>query len=469
MRDFERVVKESIDEIRPREEDRLEALNIYEEIRRLVEGSLHIPYDFTVELHGSVAKGTELRNMIDLDIFLLIRYDKLSREWLESEVVKPLFNVFRRLYKGVKLKYATHPYIYLDLGKYEVDVVPAYWARDVSEIKTAVDRTPFHTRYVLSKLTEEMRDEVRLLKAFFKGAGVYGAEIKVEGFSGYLTELLIIKYGSFLNTLMNIAKWRFGEVVIVDESIIKADRGHLRKIFRAPLIIPDPVDPERNAASAVSAESLAKAVLVTTIFLKKPSKELLLSGVETPRLHDAEDLCRAVVASGREAIGVLFKLSGDMAPDVVWGKLKSIARSLIGLLQRAGFSVISYSTWTDELSEAVIIITVIPRELPPYEVHLGPPLGRVVDIDSFVSKYYFGGKGLGPYVGPDGRIFTLRQRRYVFPRQVIEGCLPSLKVGEGITVFNVLRDINEVCKYISSHGTPELLSVFRRAAKLELF
>jgi tRNA nucleotidyltransferase (CCA-adding enzyme) len=34
-----------------------------------------------------------------------------------------------------------------------------------------------------------------------KGTGVYGAEAKVEGFSGYLTELLVINYGSFPKAL----------------------------------------------------------------------------------------------------------------------------------------------------------------------------------------------------------------------------------------------------------------------------
>ena len=30
-----------------------------------------------------------------------------------------------------------------------------------------------------------------------QGIGVYGAEIKVGGFSGYLCELLVMKYGGF--------------------------------------------------------------------------------------------------------------------------------------------------------------------------------------------------------------------------------------------------------------------------------
>ncbi|MEM2207136.1 MAG: CCA tRNA nucleotidyltransferase [Sulfolobales archaeon] len=469
MEELKKVLEEAISEIKPQEEERYEALRIFEEVKRLVEGSLHIPYDFTVELHGSVAKGTELRGMIDLDVFLLIRYDDISKEWLESEVIRPLFDIFKDLYKGVKLKYATHPYIYISLGKYEIDIVPAYWAKDISEIKTAVDRTPFHTKYVLSRLTEDMKDEVRLLKAFFRSVGVYGAEIKVEGFSGYLTELLAIKYRNFLNAIANIAGWRFGEVVVIDEDSTKINRSCLKKVFKAPLIVLDPVDPKRNAASAVSAESLARVVLASSIFLQKPSKELIVSGVRAPELDSVKNMCHTITNSGREAIGVLFKLASEVVPDVLWGKLRSVTKSLIGFLQRAGFAVVSYSIWSDELSEAFLVITLLPKELPPYEVHPGPPLGKVTDIKSFTLKYFLSDKNLGPYVSPSGRIFTLRRRKYTRPHQVVEEYLNSVKIGEGISTLGVLRNASEVCEYVELRKTPELLLTFRKAAKLELF
>jgi tRNA adenylyltransferase (EC 2.7.7.25) len=54
---------------------------------------------------------------------------------------------------------------------------------------------------VISNLHREQKDEVRLLKKFMKGIGVYGAEIKVKGFSGYVAELLVYFYDSFRNVL----------------------------------------------------------------------------------------------------------------------------------------------------------------------------------------------------------------------------------------------------------------------------
>lgn len=466
--EIDRLLIDVLSAIKPSEAERLKALDIYGAIKKVIEESLSLPYEYMVELHGSVAKGTELRGSMDLDVFILIRYEDISKKWLEEEVVRPLLNVFSKMYCGVRLKYATHPYIYIDLGKYEVDVVPAYWARDISEVKTAVDRTPFHTRYVVSKLTtDKSRDEVRLLKAFFKNVGVYGAEIKVEGFSGYLAELLIIRYGGFIEALKAISGWRYGEVVVVDEAMSVRDHGYLRKLFRSPLIVPDPVDPKRNAASAVSAESLARAVLASNMFLLNPSKKYLLATDESPSEISVGSSCYSIEKTERGVVGIVFKLSGSIVPDIIWGRLKSIGRALLNYLQKAGFKIISYAIWCDEVSEAIFMVTVLPKELPAYEEHLGPPLGMVRDLKSFISKNLRDG-ALGPYVDSGGRIFTLRRRRYALPYQVVEEYISSLRKDENISVVAILKDVDELCKYINSKGDYELIKLFRKVSKLEL-
>ena len=50
-----------------------------------------------------------------------------------------------------------------------------------------------------------MKQEVRLLKRFLKSVGIYGAQIAKGGLSGYVTEILILKYGTFVSTLQSIA------------------------------------------------------------------------------------------------------------------------------------------------------------------------------------------------------------------------------------------------------------------------
>ena len=83
---------------------------------------------------------------------------------------------------------------------------------------------------------------MRLLKKFLKSVGVYGAEIATSGFSGYVTEILILKYGSFESVLQEISNisGREGEKNVI--SIDKTDVDII-KTFQSQLIIVDPVRP----------------------------------------------------------------------------------------------------------------------------------------------------------------------------------------------------------------------------------
>jgi tRNA nucleotidyltransferase (CCA-adding enzyme) len=48
------------------------------------------------------------------------------------------------------------------------------------------------------------------------GIGVYGAEIKVGGFSGYLCELLILHHNSFLDTVKAFARYKHRTVIDIE-------------------------------------------------------------------------------------------------------------------------------------------------------------------------------------------------------------------------------------------------------------
>lgn len=64
--------------------------------------------------------------------------------------------------------------------------------------------------------------------------GTYGSEFKVGGFSGYLCELLIINYGSFLEVLRNVwTDWKPGYQIDLMEY-------GTSNLFDDPLIVVDP-------------------------------------------------------------------------------------------------------------------------------------------------------------------------------------------------------------------------------------
>ena len=92
--------------------------------------------------------------------------------------------------------YAEHPYIRGYYKNYKIEIVPCYKIEKASQKLSAVDRTPLHTQFIKENLKENQKKEVRLLKQFLIGIDWYGAEADVEGFSGYLCEILILTFKS---------------------------------------------------------------------------------------------------------------------------------------------------------------------------------------------------------------------------------------------------------------------------------
>lgn len=441
--DLHRLLEEVKRELKPTDEEVRKGFELFKEIKELVESSLNVSHEFTVSLEGSFAKGTSIRGDIDLDVFILIRKEDLSNEWIEKQVIKQLLGSKLSKYP-LQLKYASHPYVTLRAEGFEIDVVPAYWAKEPKEIATAVDRTPFHTRYVNSRLNDYMRDEVRLLKKFLKNIGIYGAEVRVEGFSGYLTELIIIKYGSFVEALKAMSGWREGEVVIIDEGALREHLTlkELRKLFRDDvLIVPDPVDPRRNAASAVSNRALKIAVIASNTFITKPSKKLFFY---EPRLKSFNELIRSLNESGRRVLLLIYSFPRTLPPDVLWGELKRVGKRIVSLLENHGFQVVDYDFWSNELDQAFIALDLAHGgDLPPYEVREGPPkIGK--GLLNFVAKHSSSGKALTVWVARDGLPKAVIKRKYRHARELLNSLGSEELSAKDVTFLRVIDEVTDI-------------------------
>jgi len=153
------------------------------------------------ELGGSYAKGTRVSEKpvdnVDIDIF-----DKFNKKTSEKDFrnigTKIGFESLKK-YKPYT-RYAEHPFVEAIIDGTRVNIVPCY---DVSkgEWQSATDRSIYHTKFMSQKLSNSLKAEVRILKKFFLHIDVYGAEIAKEGFSGYVSEVLISYFGSFEKTI----------------------------------------------------------------------------------------------------------------------------------------------------------------------------------------------------------------------------------------------------------------------------
>jgi tRNA nucleotidyltransferase (CCA-adding enzyme) len=174
---------------------------------------------------------------------------------------------------GGELVYSEHPYTTGYFEGVEVDMVPCYRLTSTEHLQTAVDRTPFHTEYINSHLTAEQKDQVRLLKKFMKGIKAYGAEQDSRGFSGYMCEVLIAKYGSFKKVLEAATAWKDGETIAVEE---------LGPHFDSALVVYDPVDKNRNAASSIHEDTLDLFRQAATAYLEDPSERFFFPNPREP-------------------------------------------------------------------------------------------------------------------------------------------------------------------------------------------
>ncbi|MEM4662777.1 MAG: CCA tRNA nucleotidyltransferase [Candidatus Diapherotrites archaeon] len=326
-----------------------------------------------VMLCGSLSRDTHLRGERDFDIFVLFE-DTVPREQFEKEGIK----IGLEALSGYEhwLEYSEHPYVKGIVDGYEVEIVPCYKVSKASELKSAVDRSPFHARFLKRRLKPEQKKEVRLLKAFMKGIGCYGADISKEGFSGYLVELLILKYGTFLNCIKAASTWK-------PETRIALDEKHLKKCKAVgSLVFPDPTDPKRNVASAVNIEQLARFVVASRIFLKRPSTRFFFG--RKAKKYDVKYVAK--LAKKRQLVAIKITLNSLEARDTILGQLKRFKKLAANWLVRNGFVLLSDGII--DLEERIYcIIEVEESKLSDLKKIVGPPVFDEKNVLAFLKKH----------------------------------------------------------------------------------
>ncbi|MBS7614174.1 CCA tRNA nucleotidyltransferase, partial [Candidatus Bathyarchaeota archaeon] len=305
--------------------------------------------------------------------------------------------------------YAEHPYIESNVEGFTVDFVPCFKVSSAEQAESSVDRTPFHTQYVKKHLTEETKREVRVLKRFMRGIGTYGAEIKVGGFSGYLCEVLILYYGSFINLLRSAADWKQNEVIDL-ENHFKGQTAEAKQIFHERLIVVDPVDKGRNVASAVKPEKLSEFIAASRQFLKNPRLEFFYPKPTKPLSFNT--IARTMKSRGTTFV-FLKTRAIQAVPDVLWGQLYRSQKALAKTLSGYSFSIVRHGVWSDEKSANIFLFEMSSHCLPAVERHTGPPVWKKGDCEKFLEKHLESKKTLsGPRI-EDNHWIVDRQRKYI--------------------------------------------------------
>ncbi len=364
--------------ILPSEDEQRQIQEVVREVTRILESKIAAKgLRAKPLLVGSVAKGVHLTGT-EIDIFVAFP-PETPRDVLEREGL-----AFGDILERPLRMYAEHPYTRGWYGGFEVEIVPCYRITDATQRMSAVDRTPLHVDYVLGHLKDGQTDDVRLLKAWCEGIGVYGAEAKVLGFSGYLCELLTLKYGTFRGVLENSLSWRPGTVLELDR---KAGRT-----FSEPLVVVDPVDPNRNVASAVGIEQLATFVHAAREYMQAPSDRFFF-----PRPLKALSASKLRTLAKKRGGGLLAIAipSPGVTEDVLYPQLRKAHRAFLDLLDRHDYQVFD-SRFDLVRKEAVFLFEFAVDSLPRVSRHNGPPVW-VKNAKDFLVKW---GKSPKTIAGP---------------------------------------------------------------------
>ncbi len=432
---------------------------------------------------GSTARGTWLKGDSDIDIFLLFP-KSVAREELEAKGLSAGKEIVKKLGGTYEIKYAEHPYVRATLSSevvdvsetpeiYNVDIVPCYRINLGEKIISAVDRSPLHNAYVLQHLDPSLRDEVRLLKQFCKGIGIYGSDLKVRGISGYLCELLVIRYGRFQNVLKAVSKFSPGTIIDIEnrwfasEEEFKRVEHSIRKRFRnEPLIVIDPVDRNRNVASALSCENFVKFVCKSREFLsviRRDTLEYLDFFFPKKRKLNAREIA-SLRRRGTHFVAVVFE-KPDTIDDILYPQLRKALQRIATSLRTREFSIVRAYEFVAK-NTCMLVFEIEQRTLPLVEKREGPSIFASKNCRDFLTKY--ASPLYGPYV--EGTNFVIeRQREFLTPEDVIKRryldltaqqlrekgipseiakTLPKGKIVSGERFFELLEREEELSKFM---------------------
>ena len=357
---------------------------IADEAFTLVENQIrNYPEIVGLEFGGSYAKNTWLSKEADVDIF--IKFKKSISDEKFTEISKKIGFESMKKYNPY-VRYSEHPYVEARIKKTKINVVPCYDV-NLGEWKSSADRSPFHTKYMQNALTPKMRNEVRILKTFLKLTKIYGAEIAKQGFSGYISEVLILNFGSFENIIKSIAKIQQNQII-----------GKTSKVFETSIIIIDPVDSNRNLAAAISDENVGKFILACRSFQNNP----ILQFFKPKKLKSSKNNLENVLV-----VKFNFKMR---SPDIIWGQIKRATTSLTTQLKLGGFNVLRNKSYSDEQSEAYLFFLLESTKIPKNYSKSGPEFFREDDCNSFISKNI--SKTELMWINDDKKIVSLEKRKY---------------------------------------------------------
>ena len=431
-------------------------------------------YIVSIELGGSAAKKTFLRQDFDCDVFVRFDYDKYSEH--DSELSSYLKKIILDAgFSPVEL-HGSRNYFQFIADDLKFELVPVLWLKSIHEIKHAknvTDASPFHVYWFNKKCDLSARipekssqdpsvigdtnpdiyrlnNQVRLTKIFSKAQRVYGAESYIQGFSGHVLDILIVHFGNFYNLadffakqdeMLDLKKYDPKKIVIDVEGFYHGkDSLEVQKLLNpskidSPIIIIDPISKDRNASSSIGLDKFNKFIRACRRFIDAPDgslfKKIQISG---SNLKDniLKKRILELKKRGLESYCIICKVEPKSGKkDIVGAKIKKVAEYIAQKLTSNSFEVYDFDfelikkdvpekvvvNDSEDFSESFIWFFVDKSRLEKEYLWAGPPKKEKVHAESFMEKHKSA-------VELDGRLYAKISREhtdaYEFVKTIVD-------------------------------------------------
>ncbi|RBQ24339.1 CCA-adding enzyme [Candidatus Methanobinarius endosymbioticus] len=377
-------------------------------------------------LVGSIAKGTWLSGNSDIDIFINFPLEA-DKDYLKEKGLYLGYKCSEYMKGEAEEHYASHPYLTTCIEGYDIDFVPCYKIINANQLKSAVDRTVLHTKYIQTHLKDEkQKDEVLLLKKFMNEIGTYGSEFKVGGFAGYLCEMLILRYNTFEKTLKAASNWK-------NKTVIDLENYKTNKLFKDPLIAIDPTDKNRNVGAALTKQRMSEFIIASRNYLDSEDDKK----IKFFHIIDKKPQCKNMFKQFKDRDTKTLTLSFDI-PDVpadsLHPQLKKTQQSISEKLEDNDFSVFKSDYWTDEENKAIFIFELNVYKQNKYYIHEGPKIWDKKACDQFIASH------CEDYYIIEDMLVLNKERHYTTAKKFIKNVLTQ----ENIHIIKVGKNLNDL-------------------------
>jgi tRNA nucleotidyltransferase (CCA-adding enzyme) len=331
---------------------------------------------------GSVAKGTWLPGISDIDCFL--RFDHIQYKDESEQLPEFAEKIIKECFKDYIRLHGSRDYFQTNYLGFDIEIIPVLKINKPDMMKNITDVSPLHFIW-LRKRTRQLNlgNEIRIGKKFFKANNLYGAESFIRGISGHVIEVLTINYGGFVKLLKAISKWQDRATVDPENRYVNEKQMMLlmnESKTMSPLIVVDPIQPERNASAALSKEKFDELKKLAKKFLTNPStaafKEKIITADKIKSRKTKNNL-------------LLFSAAPDktVTIDVAGCKILKQFEYITDILEKFDFKIVKQDWYWDKKNAALLWFYVNPKKLSSDFRHWGPPTELIQHTTAFKKEW----------------------------------------------------------------------------------